>query len=227
MQIPARILRAQCDEIPGQRPILSFKEQDRQTRIMDAAQAIMAHHGRGAISMNQFARAMRLSPATIHRHFPDMHYLLAQILHRHLAAIARALGEVPQNSPNRTRARRAAYLAATRVLGAPTEAHLLLIRDRHLLPPDQREPLEDHRASIGLILAGDNAQAALSLLDNPELTAPEIEAALTAITAARQAPAKPTNEPPRPKAAPSRPAPALRPTHPDPNDAVRPRAGPH
>jgi AcrR family transcriptional regulator len=159
------------------------------TRILNGAQRLMANHGRGAIRLTDFALAMRMAPQTIRRHFVDLDCVLAQILHRHLMAIVRALGEIPRDAPNRASAHRSAYLAATRTLfGNPTEAHLLLIRDRHLLPPDLREPLEAHRAAIGEILAGPHATTALALLDTPELDATQIEAALTAITQAARPP---------------------------------------
>ncbi len=184
MPIPARIIRRQCDDLPGQRPHASWKDQDRFTRILDGAQSIMATYGRAAIGLTAFALGMRMAPATIRRAFPDMDYLLAEILRRHLRAIVAALAEIPRDAPHRDQARRSAYLTVTRTpLGAPTEAHLLLIRDRHLLPPDEAAPLEALRASIGDILAGPHAIAALALLDTPELTQTEIETALAALTA--------------------------------------------
>jgi AcrR family transcriptional regulator len=142
----------------------------------------MATYGRAAIGLTAFALGMRMAPATIRRAFPDMDYLLAEILRRHLRAIVAALAEIPRDAPHRDQARRAAYLAVTRTHGAPTEAHLLLIRDRHLLPPDEAAPLEALRASIGDILAGPHAIAALALLDTPELTPTQIETALAALT---------------------------------------------
>jgi len=234
MNIPARILRARLDDIPGQRPAPSFRDEDTRTRILDCAQQLMAHHGRGAIRLTDFALAMRMSAQTIRRHFVDLDCVLAQILTRHLQAIVRALGEIPRDTPDRARAHRAAYLAATRFLGAPTEAHLLLIRDRHLLPPDLREPLEAHRASIGEILAGAHAKAALALLDMPELDATDIEAALGAIARGAAIGAI-AHEAPAPRQAAARPAyraaeplrPLDHPSVPDLNDAKRPPMGPH
>jgi AcrR family transcriptional regulator len=244
MPLPARIIRRQCDDLPGQRPFLSLKEEERCTRILDAGQMIMAIYGRAGIRMTEFALGLRMSPLTVRRYFPDLDHLLGEILRRHLQVIIRTIGTVPRDAPNRQQARRAAYLAATRTgLGAPTEAHLLLIRDRHLLPPDEAEPIECLRATIGDILAGEQAQVALALLDTPELNAAEIEAALAAVVRPRQA-ATPQPEPPRPRheAPPlatiklAKPRPAARPTPrpaprpaplPDTNAARRPRAGPH
>ena len=87
MPIPARMIRRQCDDLPGQRPKTSWAEQDQRDRILDGAQSIMARYGRAAIRLNDFALGMRLAPATIRRAFPDMDYLLAEILYRHLRAI--------------------------------------------------------------------------------------------------------------------------------------------
>ncbi len=216
------MIRRHCDDLPGQRPKTSWAEQDRQTRILDGAQFIMATYGRAAIRLTDLALGMRMSPHTIRRHFPDMDYLLAEILRRHLNAIVTAVGKIAYDAPNRDQARRAAYLAATRTpFGAPTEAHLLLIRDRHLLPQDEFEPIEDLRASIGNIIAGPHATAALALLDTPELTAAEIEAALTAITSLQQA------QPLLPHASKPRLVHPQPPQWPDPDAAPRPRVAPH
>ena len=119
MPIPARIIRRQCDDLPGQRPHASWKDQDRQTRILDGAQSIMATYGRAAIGLTAFALGMRMAPATIRRAFPDMDYLLAEILRRHLRAIVAALAEIPRDAPNRDQARRSAYLSVTRTPSAP------------------------------------------------------------------------------------------------------------
>ena len=236
MPIPARIIRRQCDDLPGQRPKTSWAEQDRRDRILDGAQSIMATYGRAAIRLTDFALGMRMAPATIRRAFPDMDYLLAEILYRHLRAIVAAMAKVAYDAPNRDQARRSAYLAATRTaLGGPTDAHILLTRDRHLLPPDEAEPLDALRLSIGDMLAGPNAVAALALLDTPELTPAEIETALAALTSA-DAPARPASSrptspgysKPRPvHAAEATPPTRIAPSHLGPLDARRPRAGPH
>ena len=238
MHTPIRILRAECDEIPGQRPEPDHREEEKRHRILDGAQRLMARHGSAAIRLTHFALAMRMAPQTLRRHFVDMDSVLAEILHRHLQTIVRAMAGVAPNDPNRDRARRAIYLAATRTaFGAPNEAHLLLIRERHLLPPDLLEPLEAHRLSIGDILAGAHAAAALALLDTPELDATDIETALAAITQPRKAPPArpPQNAAPRrpaphhplAPAEPPRPRPTDRPSRPDLNAAKRPPMGPH
>ena len=124
------------------------------SRILDAAQHLMVNHGRGAFRLTDFALAMRMAPQTIRRHFVDLDCVLAQILHRHLMAIVRALAEIPRDAPNRARAHRSAYLALTRTpFGNPTEAHLLLIgtatssrptcasRSRPTAPPSAKSSL--------------------------------------------------------------------------------------
>ncbi len=225
MHTPARTLRAECDDLSDNRPAPCHREEERRTRILNAAQHLMANHGAAAIRLTDFALALRMAPLTIRRHFVDMDSILAAILHRHLMAIASALGQIPHGTANRAAAQRAAYLAFTRTqFGNPTEAHLLLIRDRHLLPPDLREPLEDHRAAIGDILAGPHAAATLALLDMPELAASQIEAALSAIAH----PAKPPASYPQPLPRPAAPAkPTEAPHLPDLTAAKRPPMGPH
>jgi len=71
----------------------------------------------------------------------------------HLHAIAVSFGAIGFHTPNRPAARRAAYIAHTRTpFSAPTEQHLLLLRDSHNLPPDLAEPIAKLRALIGDML---------------------------------------------------------------------------
>ncbi len=177
--IPARLLRAHADDLPGTRHRLTDKEREQEKRIIAAGVSLFARFGRAGVTMGNFALSLRMSPATVRRHFADLDTLLAEILYRHLAALAAAIGEpVRQGDPTRA-ARRRAYLAASRTpYSAPTERHLLLLRERHGLPRDLLQPIEDLRLQLGDMLAGDHAEAALSLLDTPSLQSPQIEAML-------------------------------------------------
>ncbi len=230
MLIPARILRAFADELRPNRPVFTTRDLDQRDRILATGRALMVRHGRAGITLGNFALAMRMSPSTIRRFYPDIDCLLAEILTEHLRHIAAKLGEVPMDLPDRRPAMRAAYLAATRgPFGTLTETHRLLMRDRYLLPPDLAEPLETLRLTIGDILAGENAEIALALLDMPQLDLAQIEAALAAVVTVREA--QPAPKPPlrvvagpEPVATPATPA---RQALPDPNTARRPRAGPH
>jgi AcrR family transcriptional regulator len=137
------------------------------------------------MTLPTLAAAIRVSPGSFRRQFADIDSLLADLVFRHLTAISRATGAIPRDTPNRRAAQRAAYLAYTRFLGGPTEAHILLIRERHNLPEDLQANIELVRRSIGEILAGDHGDAALTLLDAPGLKGFQIEAGLAAIAAAQ------------------------------------------
>lgn len=187
MPTPPRILRADIEDIPGARPQLSPREQDRKEVILAAARRVMVIHGRAGVRLSDLATALGMAPGTIRRHFPDLDYLLGEILRYHLLAVSSAIGQARRAAPNepaqRQAAARAAYLAATRtVLGGHTEAHVLLLRERHHLPPDQRDGIERTRDGLGEVLAPDHAAAALALLDMTELTAGQVESMLLALS---------------------------------------------
>ena len=155
------------------------------------------------------------------RHFSDLDALLATLLRAHLRKLATAIGKIPHDAADRPQKMRAAYLAYTRTdLGTCTEAHLLLVRHRNLLPEDLFAPIEATRRDLGETLARGHSEAALNLLDTPSLDAPCIEAALAGIiaTAAKQPKsAPPALKPSAPIAAPIRrdhPLPARPPSAP-------------
>jgi AcrR family transcriptional regulator len=192
MHTPPRILRAEIEDIPGARPRLSARERERQAVILAAGRRVLVNHGRAGIRLADLAIALGMAPATIRRYFPDLDDLLGEILRTHLLAISSAIGEALSNAPattncanpgaiaaHRQATARAAYLAATRtVLGFHTEAHLLLMRERHHLPPDLFAAIEGTRAALGEVLAGDHWAEALGLLDLPELSPAMIEGML-------------------------------------------------
>jgi AcrR family transcriptional regulator len=240
MKIPARILRAQADDLPGRRPRRTGKELEREDQIIATAIPLMARHGRAGMTLTGFAHALRMAPCTLKTHFSDLDALLAEILYRHLANIAAAIGAA-KSPPDATiaqrrAARRAAYITFTRTpYSAPTEAHLILLRERHALPADLAGPIEDLRYQIGEMLADENADAALALMDTPTLQPPQIEAMLAAI------PPRPRHvDETHPAPAPA-PSPAATSVAPDltnisflpnplnrtPPDQPGPRAGPH
>ncbi len=182
--IAARHLRAQADNNPANHPHLTTRERDRKAHIVGTATTLMATYGRHNVTMGTFAIALHMAPATIRRHFADLDTLLAEILVRHLKELCAAIGAVAWDTPNLHAARRAIYLRATRTgCNAHVARHTLLLRDRHLLPPDLLEPIEQFRLQIGQMLAGPDAEIALTLLDEPNLHAPQIEAMLAALPA--------------------------------------------
>jgi AcrR family transcriptional regulator len=200
---PARILRTYADSQPNARRYQPAKEREMEDHILRAARPVLARNGRIYTSIAGLAFAIRVSPATLRRHFPDLDALLGELLHRHLRAISDELGKIPQGTLNCHAARRAAYLAVTRTpYGGPTDAHILLLRDRHALPPDLAESIEAMRQSIGDLLAYPNGPLALAMLDTPCTDPTQIEtmfAALTPASAPKEEPAPaplPTASPP-------------------------------
>ena len=185
MHTPPRILRAEIEDIPGARLRLSARERERQAVILAAGRRVMVNHGHTGIRLADLAIALGMAPATIRRYFPDLDELLGEILRTHLLAISSAIGDALRAVPaatattgaaHRQAAARAAYLAATRtVLGGHTEAHLLLLRERHHLPPDLLAGIEGTRAALGEVLAGDHWAEALGLLDLADLSPAMIE----------------------------------------------------
>jgi AcrR family transcriptional regulator len=201
MRTPDRILRADVEDLERNPPPLTQREQLQYDRILTLAEGIMARRGSHTLTAAGLAQALCISSGTLRRHFPDLDALLATLLSRHLRKIAHALGEVPHDAPDRPQQLRAAYLAYTRsILGGFTAAHLLLVRDRALLPEDLLTNIERTRTGLGDTLAYGHAEEALGLLDMRSLDAPRIEAALAAIiaTAAQQPSHAP---PPAPKPA--------------------------
>ena len=208
MKTPARILRATIENRHG-RPTPTEREIAREDRFVAGAQTAFAEHRRDKTTVSAMARALRTSAAMLRHCFCDLDALLAEILHRHLSSLAKAFGEIPYNDPETHRKRRALYLALTRTaLGGLTEAHLLLVRDRHLLPAELLTSIDFIRHNLGDILAYGHAEEALDLLDSRYLSAARIEEFVTIITAPEPA------EPPIAAAAPLPPAePPTTPAH--------------
>ncbi len=195
MQTEPRILRTHVDN-RTRRPPLTDKQREREERIITATRTLMASFAGDTLTIGKLALALRMSPATIRRHFIDIDSILAEILLRHLIEISRAIGKIPREHPAWHAAARAAYIEATRTgWGALSDAHLLLIRARHTLPDDLAKPIEDMRQLIGEALAGEHAETALTLLDAPHLQPPQIEAMLAASQA------KPAPKPAAPRQA--------------------------
>jgi AcrR family transcriptional regulator len=176
---PARILRASYDN-HHKRPEQSAREQAREERILAGAQTVFAENGRHEVTLTSMALALHVVRSTLRHHFCDLDALLAAILNRHLVYLARIIGDAAHyDDPDAFRKRRAAYLAATRtILGGLTEAHLLLVRDRHLLPEDLLPHIEGFRNDIAHLVAGPDGRKILALLDSPEWTPDDIEALL-------------------------------------------------
>jgi AcrR family transcriptional regulator len=206
---PDRILRAKAQSRDPSHFALTERQRQRHERVIAISQCLIAEEGRHNITFRGLARALRMTPATLRFHFVDMEALLGEILRRHLHSLAAALGTYEPTDPDRHQKRRAAYLAYTRTaLGGLTEAHLILVRDSHTLPDDERISIDMMRQGLGELLGADRPEETLLLLDAPFLDAPAIEARLGA--APLQAPKPqpqmmPTQQPARPAAAPDEP----------------------
>jgi AcrR family transcriptional regulator len=198
MRTPDRILRADAQNLERDPPELTPRELEQYTRILAVAEGIIARRGIHTMSLSGLAHALCMGHATLRRHFSDLDVLLATLIGRHLRKLACAIGEIPREAPDRPQKMRAAYLAYTRAdPGRFTDAHLLLVRDRHLLPEDLLANIERTRRNLGETLLPGFAEEALAQLDIRALDAPRIEAALAAITTTTAEQPKPP--PPAPK----------------------------
>jgi AcrR family transcriptional regulator len=139
----------------------------------------MAQLGSAKITVPGLAKSLQIGRDALEFHFCDIESLLAAILYRHLANVAAELAKIPGDAANRDQLRRAAYVAFTRTAANTfTEPHLLLVRDRHLLPDDLRPGIEATRRELGAILDAGVPDRALSLLDSLNFSPTEIELAL-------------------------------------------------
>jgi len=206
MNTPARILRVTVEN-RHPRPEPSERELAREDRIIAAAQTAFAAHGRATVTLTGMAQALRTSCYILRHCFCDLDALFAEILKRHLVYLARIIGDAAHyDDPDAFRKRRAAYLAATRtILGGLTEAHLLLVRDRHLLPEDLLPHIEAFRNDIAHLVAGPHGRKILTLLDSPDWTPDDIEDFLAPHTHQKAEPAQPPA--PAPAATPTKPPP--------------------
>ena len=161
---------------PGARLRLTARERERQEVIPPPARRVLVLHGRAGIRLADLATALGMAAGTIppllpRPGLPPGRDACAPTLMAISTAIGDALRGIPHDAAHRQGTARAAYLAATRtVLGGHTEAHLLLLRERYHLPPDLLDTIEQTRAGLGEILAGEFATEALGLLDMPELS---------------------------------------------------------
>jgi AcrR family transcriptional regulator len=218
MRTPDRILRADAQDLERDPPAFTPREQEQYNRILALSEGIMARRGIHTMTFSGLARALCMGSATVRRYFCDLDILLATLIRRHLRKLAGTIRDVPPGAPDRPQKMRAAYLAYTRSdLGLCTDAHLLLVRDRHLLPEDLLTPLEVIRRNLGELLAHGHAETALGLLDMLTLDAAGIESALASVIAAA---AK------QPKSAPAAPKPSPIATAPLGRDRPRPAAPP-
>lgn len=193
MHVSARILRAEADQLACRPRYLTTREIERQENILDTATILLARHGTHAVTFRLMATALRLAPATLRFHYVDLDDLLGAILQRHLHRLADLLSAVPEAPAETLHARRRqAWHDATRgAFGALNEAHTLLLRDRHMLPPDLRDPIELTYHGLAALLVADPLPEALALIDLPAIAPSGIETLLAGLA--------PLAPPPRPQ----------------------------
>jgi hypothetical protein len=121
-----------------------------------------------------------VAAGSVRRLFCDLENVVGVILRDHLKMLEEVLSDISPRTRDCHARRRAAYLAHTRI-GPKTlsDAHMILVRDRFLMPDDERDPTELLRASVGELLAGDHAEVAFAMLDNPVFEIEQTEAVLS------------------------------------------------
>jgi AcrR family transcriptional regulator len=196
MTTPIRILRAKAQARNPAHFALTERQRAREAAILDIAQHLIADEGLANVTFAGLARALRLSATTLIFHFVDLEALLGELIRRHLRALAAELGKIAADDPLRHQKRRAAYLAYTRTpMGGLTEAHLLLVRDRHTLPPDERDGIEQIRQGIGELLTDGSVEDAFLFLDAPSLAPARIESFIRSQAPAPPPPSSPIFDP--------------------------------
>jgi AcrR family transcriptional regulator len=175
MKTSPRLLRDTIQHLLPRRH-LTTKELERRDLILSAGRTAFVRFGRHGITLSSLALALNLSPSTIRRFFIDLDDLLSQILDQHLLTVARTIAAIPDTDTDHKTKRCEAYLNATRGnLGAYTEDHHLLLRERHRLPPDLLRHIEGLRTAIGEDLGGYfHGEATLAVLDIQGLTHAEL-----------------------------------------------------
>jgi AcrR family transcriptional regulator len=207
MHISPRILREEADALTNPRDSWTARQWRRHATIIFAGGVLLARHGKPAITMQNLALALAISPATLKKHFVDLDALIGEILTRYLRRLARIVNDIPDNHPQRYAARRQAYAKATRAKnGACNDAHRLLMRETANLPGDLREKIEAAQRALTASLApgqGEQEQA----LPLPDAAFIPASAAKTLLAA----PGKAANRPQPPSHAPAaRPKPRHR-----------------
>jgi AcrR family transcriptional regulator len=210
MKTPARHIRGIVDGLPGAHRTLTNAQQDRQKLILQTGRIAMARYGRDTITMPEFSVGLRLTPAQIRFHYPDLDNLLGAILRDHIKNIIQAIHEaVPYaDDPDPYQAARAAYFGFTRgALGTFNEAHQLFLRDRNKLPEDEIESVNILFESLAYFVGGEHGWHALGMLNTDGVSLATIEEAMSELagTVPRPPPAPtiveavPSEEPKRPE----------------------------
>jgi AcrR family transcriptional regulator len=188
MIILARHIRGVVAHLEGANRPPTPAQQDRQAYILEAGRIAIGQFGFGSITMAKFSLGLRLTPAQIRWHYPDLENLLGAIFRDHLTTIANAIDNAGhgRDDKQRRQAARAAYFGATRdATGAFNDTHRLFLRDRSHLPEDEAKSVDLHVGRLARALGGDTCgMQALELLNREDLSLAGIEDALAERTSA-------------------------------------------
>ena len=185
MQTPDRLLRESAD-FRGVLQPLTKRQQACHPTLLHAAATMFADHGRAAFTLTKLARALRVAPASFQHHFVDLDALLFEIICTHLQNINQAIAAIDPKLPDAARLQRAAYYNQSRTgSGSFNIGHLLLVRDKPLLPEDLRVRIEHMQHRIGRTIAGEDAFDMLCWLDAPNHNLHDIECVVAAVPASR------------------------------------------
>ena len=176
--IPARMIRACTAHIIQHVP--TKRELALMQHIESAGTKLFARRGPLALSLARFAAEVGVTSYMLGRLYCDLEHLFGEILRSHMTALMAELNKIPENAPNRPAQCRAAYHRLIRGPdGKVTDAHFLLVRHLHALPPDELAPTEVLRANLNAMLgAGEIGVRAATFLDSGAASLERIETML-------------------------------------------------
>ncbi len=187
MQATIRQIRNTASGLGRLLPPLTGREYERYQEILQESPALLMHHPRSTLTFAMVAISLRTTATTLRRYFADIDDLIGNILLRELQRITEAFAKVPRG-PGRAAECRKLYFDLTRTGSWDhNPVHRLMIRDRHDLPCDLRDPIDAIRHALGVTMAGDFAEGLLGMFEQAYLSLEEVDAAADAIIRIRAA----------------------------------------
>lgn len=178
MSIPHRTLRETAQRLQTKLHFLSPRDAQQRDRLLQVATELFVEFGPTRFSLAGLAHAIGWSSGKIRRYFSDMESIFAQVLIQYMENLLRELAGL-RHAP--AASRRALYLDLTRGIGGRhTPMQFLLACQRHCLPPDLLETIQQSRArlidALGLRDARD-----LDLMDAEEVNLSNVEQILALV----------------------------------------------
>ncbi len=187
MQATLRQVRNTAADLGHLVPPFTQRERERYLEILKESPRLLLQHPRSTLTFSLVAGSVRCAPATLRRYFADLDDLIGAILHTSLLNIAEHFAKIPRG-PDRARECRKLYFNLTRSpSGSLSPIQLLMARDRHSLPQDLHDPIDMMRHGLGVTMAGELAEDALSYFENANHSLEDIEAILPALAQSRAA----------------------------------------